>query len=177
MGELDLFLTRAASSTRPRPPRRHTGGPGTRDRSLGVSLYLTGRLSTAIHRRLGHDNSGFMNPTLVREMLTASVLRAFQPMPQTAYVRVHANGEYFGIYTLVQQIERTFLGDWFESNDGVLFKGDAPGGGRAAADEPDQGPDGFRSNLGWLGKDSAAIATRTSSRPMTRVNPATRSCL
>jgi len=101
---------------------------------------------------LGYDtlnlNNGFVNPTFTREVLTLTRLRAAQPMPRSAHARVYANGAFFGLYTLVEQIEGTFVRAWFGSADGTLIKADAPAGGGV--------PGGFRSELSWLGEDLAA---------------------
>jgi hypothetical protein len=118
---------------------------------------------------MGYDtlnlNSGFADPTLVREVLTAQMLRPFLPMPKTAFVRVHINGAYFGVYDLVQQIEGTFLDEWFDGGDTILFKGDPPdGGGMGPAPtprvsnpvQPGQPGRGGRPDLRWLGEDIAA---------------------
>lgn len=83
-------------------------------------------------RLLGYDslnlNNGFADPSGIREILTYGALRSHVPTPKAAFARVHINGTYFGQYLLVQQIERTFVRDWFQSAGGLLFKADAPAG-------------------------------------------------
>ncbi len=131
---------------------RIKGNSSARGSGRKVPLNLTMDATVPGQELLGYDtlnlNSGFMNPTLAREILTLDTLRDYQPMPGAAYARVHANGTYFGVYTLVEQIEGTFLDQWYETNDGVLFKGDAPGTQAG-------GPSGFRSNLSWQGESLA----------------------
>ena len=121
---------------------------------------------------MGYDtlnfNSGFADPTLAREILTTQRLAEFLPMPKTAYVRVHVNGDYFGVYTLVQQVERSFLDQWFDSGGGFLFKADPPQEGgagpgptprptptRTPLDQPPNQPGRGRPDLRWQGEDLA----------------------
>ncbi len=137
-------------------------------------------------RLMGYDvvnlNNGFVNPTFTREVLTLRALGQHMPMPKAGWSRIDVGDDFFGLYVLVEQIEGTFLEQWFESNDGWLFKadmpddegggggpgprprplvgGDAPAsarsGGGAMPAAPEQGPGGgFRSALQWLGEDLA----------------------
>ena len=134
---------------------RIKGNSSARGSGRKVPLNVTMDAVVSGQDLMGYDtlnlNSGFMNPTFTREILTLSQLRIAQPMPKAAYVRVFADGEYFGLYTLVQQIEGTFDREWF-SGGGMRIKGDAPEGGGGGPG----GPGGFRSNLTWLGEDLAS---------------------
>lgn len=120
-------------------------------------------------RLMGYDtvnlNNGFVDPTLVREAVTYRSLRPFVPTPGATFVRLLVNGEYFGLYVLVQQIERTYLDEWFGSDDdGFLFKGDPPDAVGApmpdvavgAAPHQPRPPGGLRPDLRWLGEDLSA---------------------
>jgi len=60
-------------------------------------------------------SSGFMDPSLLRERITADIFReAGVPAPRTAFCRVYVDcGEgpaYFGLYTLVEVVEDTVVG-------------------------------------------------------------------
>jgi hypothetical protein len=62
--------------------------------------------------------------------------------PRVAYARVHVNGEYTGLYLNVETIDRSLLGRWFDSNDGMLYEGTywcdlIPGSLPASDDEQD----------------------------------------
>lgn len=127
---------------------RLKGNSSSRGPGRKKPLNLTLDAKVAGQDLMGYDtlnlNSGFADPTLVREVLTAQTLRPLLPMPKTAFVRVHINGDYFGVYDLVQQIEGTFLDEWFDGGDTILFKGDPPdGGGMAPAPTPRAPADQF----------------------------------
>lgn len=71
-------------------------------------------------------NNSYADPSYLREVLTNDLLRPFLPTPRGTYAKLHLNGDYWGLYILSEQIERTFLGDWFQGNDGLLVKADNP---------------------------------------------------
>jgi hypothetical protein len=89
-------------------------------------------------------NNGAYDPTLTREKISYEIFRHYIPTPRSTYARVHLNGEYWGIYLLVEQINRSMLQQWFANADGPRFKGDAPDGTSLGS-----------SQLNWLG-DSVA---------------------
>jgi hypothetical protein len=45
------------------------------------------------------------------------------PAPRAAYVKLYVNDEYWGVYTHVESIDRTFLGRWWPTNDGMVYEG------------------------------------------------------
>jgi hypothetical protein len=125
-------------------------------------------------RLMGYDvvnlNNGFADPSFARETLVSGLLRPFLPMPRAGYVHLDVGGAYWGAFTSIQQIEGSFLREWFPSSDGILFKGDPPAAagmplGRGAAApaiaasvDPLQRPGpggGVRASLRWLGADLA----------------------
>jgi hypothetical protein len=152
--------------------------------NIGLDAFVEGQ------DLLGYDtlnlNNGFVDPTMVREILTYATLRPFLPTPRAAFVRLHVNGAYFGLYLMVQQIERTYLDEWFASNDGYLFKADPPAGFRpgprllaGGLRAPDQQPGqpsqpgrGGRPDLRWLGEDLAAYKAAYELKTVTAGNTA-----
>jgi spore coat protein H len=74
-------------------------------------------------------NSGVMDPTKGREALAFAAFRAAGvPAPRTAYAEVTLtvpgkyDKEYLGLYTVIEQVDKTFLKDRFGNNKGVLMK-------------------------------------------------------
>lgn len=45
------------------------------------------------------------------------------PSPRATHARVYVNGEYWGLYLLIESMKRRFLDRWFSSNDGMLYEG------------------------------------------------------
>ena len=118
-------------------------------------------------------NNSYADPSYLREVLTNDLLRPFLPTPRGAYVKLHLNGTYWGLYILSEQIERTFIDAWYQGNDGLLVKADSPTFGEQMPDAPagrggegsywpqprsqapfgpTQGGFGLQSNLTWRGE-------------------------
>ena len=74
-------------------------------------------------------NAGALDPTRGREALAYAVFRAAGvPAPRTAFAEVTLTvpGKYdrelLGLYTVVEQVDKTFLQDRFKNNKGLLMK-------------------------------------------------------
>ena len=73
-------------------------------------------------------NNGFKDPTLMREKLMLDFLnRAGLVAPRCTYAKVYINNTYWGLYTAVEEVDKTFLKDRFSDKKGNLFKGDPSG--------------------------------------------------
>jgi hypothetical protein len=65
------------------------------------------------------------DPSFVREALAYRLMRDEKvPAPRTSYAKVYINGLYWGLYLVVESIDKTFLKDYYGSkgNDGNLYK-------------------------------------------------------
>lgn len=82
-------------------------------------------------------NNCFKDPTFVREMIGYRLAAEYMPAAKAAYVTLRINGEYWGVYLNVQQLNKVFLREWFVTDAGNHFKGDP------------------RGDLTWLGTDTA----------------------
>lgn len=74
-------------------------------------------------------NAGAMDPSKAREALSYSIFRAASvPAPRTAFAEVTLtvpgkyDKEYLGLYTVVEQVDKTFLKDRFKNGKGLLMK-------------------------------------------------------
>jgi hypothetical protein len=73
-------------------------------------------------------NNGFLDPTLMREKLFLDILkREGLPAPRCTYARVSYNGNYCGLFKIVEQVDKPFLKTHYGNKDGNLFKGDPAG--------------------------------------------------
>ncbi len=73
-------------------------------------------------RKFNLQNS-FGDPSLMRDMLSYDLMRnAGVPAPRTAYARVYLNNQYWGLYLLLEQIDKEFLDAHFSSKKGNLYK-------------------------------------------------------
>jgi hypothetical protein len=92
------------------------------------------------YRTLNLLNSN-SDATFVRTVLYSEIARHYLPVPLTNYMRVVINGESWGVFQNVQQFNKDFLRDWFNTTKGARWK--APGSPRG------------RSGLEYLGEDAA----------------------
>jgi len=70
-------------------------------------------------------NNNFNDPTLMREKLFLDVLMDIGVhAPRCVYAKVYLNNTYWGLYTIVDQIDKVFLLSNFDDKSGNLFKGD-----------------------------------------------------
>ncbi|MCK4343038.1 MAG: CotH kinase family protein [Phycisphaerae bacterium] len=73
-------------------------------------------------------NNGFKDPTLLREKLFLDFLNSHVPAIRANHVALYINGTYWGLYTQVEQVDKTFFQKHIGPNeDGNLFKGDPHG--------------------------------------------------
>lgn len=73
-------------------------------------------------------NNGLNDPTMLREKLILDYSRKHNvAAPRASYAKVYLNNVYWGLYSVVEQVDKTFLGNYFTENGGNLFKGDPLG--------------------------------------------------
>ncbi len=68
-------------------------------------------------------NNGVLDPTFLRDVLAYHLMRAMGiRVPRTAYAKVYMNDTYWGVYLIVEQIDRTFVKNSFDKGSGDLYK-------------------------------------------------------
>jgi spore coat protein CotH len=73
-------------------------------------------------------NNAFKDPTLLREKLMFDFLNANGCYaPRAHFANVYINDQLWGLYTTVEEIDKTFLSNAFQDDKGNLFKGDPSG--------------------------------------------------
>jgi len=97
---------------------------------LDLDRYVAGQ------ELLGVDkldlNNGFKDPTLLRETLGYAVVRDFGLVAsRTAFVDLWVADEHLGLYTLVEEVEGSFLRRNFADASGDLYKPEPPAGNLA----------------------------------------------
>ena len=100
----------------------------------------------------------FQDPTFMREVLYSNTCREVLPSARVNFVKLIINDENWGIYASVQQLDGTFIREWFPSNEGTRWRagtGQVRPGGR-----PGGGGGGFNpgSALQYKGADSTEYA-------------------
>ncbi len=73
-------------------------------------------------------NNCFQDPSFMREMVYLHQIRRHIPAAKAVYIRLFINGESWGIYPQVQQMNGDYIEEWFFGNDGTRWRADRPEG-------------------------------------------------
>ncbi len=98
-------------------------------------------------------NNCFDDPSFMREVVYYHQGRRHIPIAKANFSHLYINGENWGLYPSIQQLNGDFFKEWFLSNDGTRWRalktvGGGPGGGGPGTG----GPFGTGySSLNWLG--------------------------
>ena len=105
---------------------RSRGGLATRDSvkpgfQVDIDRYTPGRTFLGL-RAIVLDNL-FQDPSMMREALSMSVhARMGQTAMRESFCRLYVNGEYQGLYAIVEDVDEPFLTRTFGRDDGYLFE-------------------------------------------------------
>jgi hypothetical protein len=94
--------------------------------------YVSGQKWRGVKKILLNNN--WSDPTMIREKITYDLCNDIGIVcPRSTYGNLYLNGSSWGLYSIVEGVDKTFLGNHFPENDGNLFKAvDAFGGGPGA---------------------------------------------
>jgi spore coat protein CotH len=67
-------------------------------------------------------SNGIGDPTMMREHISYAIARKYLPAPRSSFVHITVNGAAMGLYTQVEQADKTFLKRWYTDAKGTLFK-------------------------------------------------------
>lgn len=73
----------------------------------------------------GHDD-----PSLMNAVLFSQIANQYTPAPKANFVKVVINGEYWGVYTNLQQFDKVFLNEHYKTTKGTRWKVRGSPGGR-----------------------------------------------
>lgn len=78
-------------------------------------------------------NNGHQDASFMREVLYNRMAKKYTPIAKANYIHLFLNNQDWGVYPNIQDVDKTFLKEWFLSNDGAKFRatveGQGPGGG------------------------------------------------
>ncbi|MCB0519219.1 MAG: CotH kinase family protein [Lewinellaceae bacterium] len=68
-------------------------------------------------------HNGACDPSMLRDFLSYNILRtAGVSAPRVSHCKVYFNGQYWGLYSIIEQIDKTFLKNNFADDNGTLIK-------------------------------------------------------
>lgn len=66
--------------------------------------------------------NGYSDPSMIREVLAYDILKNYMHCPQANFAQLYINGNYIGVYSNAESINRKFCTDHFNSATNVFFK-------------------------------------------------------
>ena len=111
---------------------------------LKADEYIGGQSFAGLNKFVLNNN--YQDPTYMREYLSYDLLTEMGvPTPLYAYAAVYINGEYWGLYLMIEEVEDDFLLRNYGSAYGELYKPETMnfGGGRDDKEKGMQMPEGF----------------------------------
>lgn len=106
--------------------------PEGRKRSLNLSLNWIHKGQDIDHYNTFNLLNSHEDPSFLRSVLFYEVARHYLPAPKANFVRVVINGENWGVYVNVQQFNKDFVKDWFDTKKGARWKVPGSPGGRGS---------------------------------------------
>ncbi len=67
-------------------------------------------------------SNGYGDPSMIREVLAYNILANYMHCPRSNFAQVYINGNYVGIYSSAEDINKKFIADHFYSNQGTFVK-------------------------------------------------------
>ncbi|MBK6930389.1 MAG: CotH kinase family protein [Saprospirales bacterium] len=106
-------------------------------------------------------NNSFQDASFLREVFFQHQVRRHIPAAQSNFVHLYINGQDWGLYPNVQQLNKDFLKEWFFSNDGINWRADRPDGltGGGGPGMPGGGWGDGTAALNYLGADTSKYQT------------------
>ncbi|MEM9820345.1 MAG: CotH kinase family protein [Bacteroidota bacterium] len=75
---------------------------------------------------MGYDNlnlnCGFQDESSMREVLYYDIAKHFAPALKGTFIDLYINGNYWGPYSNIQQIEGRYIQEWFTDNEGTRWR-------------------------------------------------------
>ena len=100
---------------------------GTARFSLKVDLNFFNQTRNLDGVKKLNFNNGWSDPTFIRETLAYEIFEQMGiPTPRASFVDLWINDTHLGLYTMVEQIDRTFLSYHFDDGNGNLYKPEMP---------------------------------------------------
>lgn len=71
-------------------------------------------------------NNAYQDLSFMREVLYGSLSREIFPALKGNFIRLYLNGEDWGLYTNIQQLNGDYIKEWFWDKEGIRWRADTP---------------------------------------------------
>ncbi len=140
-------------------------------KSFGINMdYLNPDQNIMGYETLNLNNAA-EDPSLMREVIYERSISRHIPAAKGNYVRLFLNGQSWGIYPNVQQINGEFIKEWFFSKDGSRWRADRPAGTTGGGPGGGGGWGDGTAGLNNLGTDTAQYKKYYDLRSYSKAQP------
>jgi spore coat protein CotH len=105
----------------------YMGASASQKKSFNISTHFVHEDQKIMGYKTLNLNNAFQDPSFLREIYYQNSIRRHVPAAKSNFVQLNINGQPWGIYPNVQQLNKDFLEEWFLSNDGINWRADRPG--------------------------------------------------
>lgn len=137
----------------------YMGGPGggtSQKKSFAVATDFVFPDQTLLGYKNLKFNNAHQDPSFMREALYARMARRYMPIAKANFIHLYLNGQDWGLYPNVQAVDKTFLKEWYWSNDGARFRATVDGGGPGPGGGMGGGWGDGTAGMNYLGADTTA---------------------
>ncbi len=138
-------------------------------KSVGITLDRFDSLQNIDGYTTLNLNCSYKDPTFMHEAIYENLIQSYIPALCVNYVHLYLNNTDFGLYTNVQQLDKTYLKEWFLTNDGTLWRAERTDGA-SDADPGGANGTGF-STLNYLGPDTSVYKNYYTLKETKKTNP------
>lgn len=138
-------------------------------KSIAISLDYIDSTQELFGYHTINLNCSFKDPSFMREVLYENLIQKYIPALSVNYTLLKLNGQDFGLYTNVEQLNNDFIREWFYTNDGTTWRAERNDG---AVDSMPGGVDGTGfSSFNYLGDDSSDYSSYYTLKSTQKENP------
>ena len=139
-------------------------------KSFNISLdYVHNKQDIDGYQTLNLNNA-FQDASFMREFYFFTNAKRHNPEAKVAYTWLKINGQDWGLYPNVQQLNKDYLAEWFLSNNGTNWRADKPNGSTGGGSGGPQWGDGTAA-LNYLGNDTTLFKTYYTLKSSTKLQP------
>ena len=128
--------------------------PAGLKRSFNVTVDLAVKDQNLLGFRTLNLLNGVNDPTQMRGVLFQQIAGHYVPAARGNFVRVVVNGESWGVYSNIEQINRDFVADRFKGENGVRWKVPGSPGSRAGLEYTGDDPEAYKRLFEIKNKDN-----------------------
>lgn len=134
---------------------------GGTKKSVNLDINYSDPDTRLMSYRAVNLNNAAGDETVMREPLYFNILRRYAPSPRGALARLNINGVYWGLYSMVDQINNDLIDEWFPSHEGDRWRAPNVGGGTGGQPGGPGGGGGFSSAASAFSYLGATVSSYT----------------